>query len=114
MIHAGKGMTRDEYDDVQDYLSHDIRSGISLPAREDLGRGSIVGAATIIGCAPSRDRTSPWHIEGQYGFQIDELESRVIPFVPCKGALGFFDVPPEVAAQLREIAASQAAEDRKS
>jgi hypothetical protein len=34
-------------------------------------------------------------------------DARSLPFVPCKGALGFFDVPPDVAARLRALAAKE-------
>lgn len=110
LIHASKGMTRAEYDDVEDWLISDgtlAMASIQLPLCHELERGGIVGVATITDCIPSARRTSPWHIEGAFGFQIDD--ARPLPFVECKGALGFFDVPPDVAAQLRAAHASREA-----
>ncbi|VVE90768.1 ASCH domain-containing protein [Pandoraea bronchicola] len=113
LVHASKGMTRAEYEDVEDFLRYAVAGPrITLPVFDELDRGGIVGAATIIDCIPPERASSAWHMEDQFGFEISD--ARTIPFVPCKGALGFFDVPPDVAAQLREIAASQAAEERKS
>lgn len=100
LIHASKGMTRDEYDDVEDFLDY-TKTGIVLPQRECLERGGIVGVATIIDCVRPEQRTSQWHMEDQFGFQI--AEAKPLPFVACKGALGFFDVPADVAAQLRAM-----------
>jgi hypothetical protein len=99
LIHASKGMTRAEYEDVEDFAD-----GLQLPAREELERGGIVGVATIVDCVPAARRTSPWHMEDQFGFQI--ADARSLPFVECKGALGFFDVPEEVAHHLRKAHAS--------
>jgi integrase len=48
-----------------------------------------MSVATISDCLPASRRTSPWHAEGA--------------FVPCKGMLGFFDVPADVAAQVRQM-----------
>lgn len=104
LIHASKGMTRAEYDDVEDYLmfgSMPAMAAINLPARESLERGGIIGVATIADCVPASRRTSTWHIEGAFGFQL--VDARRLPFVECKGALGFFDVPHDVASKLREM-----------
>ncbi|AMR77626.1 ASCH domain-containing protein [Cupriavidus nantongensis] len=112
LIHASKGITRQEYEDVADFVRNlnraDFLTGneaapIVLPALEELQRGGIVGVATITDCVPSwAARVSQWHMEGQFGFQI--TDAKALPFVPCKGALGFFDVPADVLAALREHA----------
>lgn len=50
LIHAGKGMTRQEYADARDFMN-DIRiPTIRLPAYEELARGGIVGTATLVDC----------------------------------------------------------------
>ncbi|QGZ56698.1 ASCH domain-containing protein [Paraburkholderia acidiphila] len=100
LIHASKGMTRAEYDDVEGFLDYfDI--DIALPGQEKLHRGGIIGAATLTDCIPSAKRTSRWHMEGQFGFRLEEVKP--VPFVECKGALQFFDVPDDVATQLRQM-----------
>lgn len=83
LIHAGKGMTRVEYDNC-DWTSRDL--GVCLPHFLALQRGGIVGMAEIVDCVESSD--SPW-FTGPYGFVI--RNARPLPFQPCKGALNFFE-----------------------
>lgn len=49
--------------------------------------GGIVGEAEIVDCVSSS--RSPWFC-GPYGFVI--RNARHLPFRPCRGALGFFEV----------------------
>lgn len=89
LVHASKGMTRAEYDDVDLMLALDERlQYIRLPAFEQLERGGIVGKVTIAGCITASK--SPWFF-GQYGFCL--MNSKALPFTPLKGALGFFEAP---------------------
>lgn len=89
LVHASKGMTRKEYDDVDLMLALDERlQYIRLPAFEQLERGGIVGKVTIAGCITAS--RSPWFF-GKYGFEL--RDSRPLPFAPFKGSLGFFDAP---------------------
>jgi len=85
LIHASKGMTRQEYDDAEWSAEE---NGVKLPAFETLERGGIVGMAKLGNCVTGSD--SPW-FSGTYGFVIDEVKP--LPFQPLKGALGFFEVP---------------------
>jgi hypothetical protein len=64
LVHASAGMTRAEYEDVEDTLTLSQFSGqkIILPAREALERGGIVGRTTITGCVNQSD--SPWFFGG--------------------------------------------------
>ncbi|KFX64219.1 hypothetical protein KBK24_0121470 [Burkholderia sp. K24] len=101
LVHASKGMTRAEYEDAQDPLWASKGPTIELPPFEQLERGGIIGATTIDACIHPVDRTSHWHADGQYGFHL--IDSKPVPFVPCKGALQFFDVPADVAAQLQQM-----------
>lgn len=77
---------------------------------DSLRMGGIVGRATIVDCIVpvglrqgSTERhplaNDPWYV-GEYGLVLDEVEP--LPFVPCKGALGLWDVPKEVLAALAE------------
>lgn len=93
LVHASAGMTRAEYEDVEDTLTLSQFSAkrIILPSREELQRGGIVGRTTIAGCVNQSD--SPWFF-GPQGFVL--RDSKLVPFVPFKGALGFFDVPDEL------------------
>lgn len=92
LVHASKGMTREEYDDVELMLALDERlQYIRLPAFEQLERGGIVGKVIITGCITAS--RSPWFF-GKFGFEL--REAAPLPFTPFKGALGFFEVPDSV------------------
>lgn len=86
LIHASKGMTRGEYDDVELFLA--LRGlKIQLPAFEKLERGGIVGVAEISDCV--NKSASPWFM-GDYGFVV--RDARPLQFRQMNGALGFFSV----------------------
>jgi hypothetical protein len=94
LVHASKGMTREEYYDVEEMLRLSaVLSDLSvpLPAFEALERGGIVGKVTITGCITASK--SPWFF-GKYGFCL--LGAKPLPFAPVKGALGFFEVDGEL------------------
>ena len=61
---------------------------MGTPSFAELARGGIVGSVEIVDCVEDSD--SPWFI-GRYGFVL--RDPRPMPFVPWKGALGFFGVP---------------------
>lgn len=93
LIHAGLTYPKRDYrDDAEDYPD---QYGGSYPARESM-IGGIVGVATITGCVDRSD--SKWFM-GPYGFTL--TDAKPLPFVPCKGMLGFFNVPSDVAEKLR-------------
>ncbi|MBD9483872.1 hypothetical protein IB229_12875 [Pseudomonas sp. PDM14] len=50
-------------------------------------RYGLVSQATITGC--SSDSLSPWFF-GKFGFEL--AEAKPLPFQPCKGRLGFFEI----------------------
>lgn len=83
-IHAGKGMTVEEYEDCADMAEHCIIP-VTLPPFELLWRGGIVGTAELVDCV--EDHPSYWFC-GRYGFVI--RNAATTKFMPCKGALGFF------------------------
>lgn len=88
LIHAGKGMTRDEYESGESMLWLD--PGVQLPPFEALERGGIVGSVELVDCVT--DSESEWFF-GKYGFVL--REPKILPFTPYRGQLGFFEVPPE-------------------
>lgn len=86
LIHAAKGMTRTEWFACTLFIRGFAPSLIKLmPAPEELERGGIVGRATILNCVTHH--TSEW-FQGPYGFVLDDAQP--LPFVPCKGRLGFW------------------------
>lgn len=86
LIHAGKGMTRDEYESGESMLWLD--PGVQLPPFEALERGGIVGSVELVDCVT--DSESEWFF-GKYGFVL--REPKILPFMPYRGQLGFFEVP---------------------
>lgn len=90
LIHASAGMTRAEYEDFIDTVhaisrTHPLPVGLRVPAMVDLRKGGIVGIATLAGVVLAHP--SPWFF-GPIGLLLRNV--RPLPFMPCKGALGFF------------------------
>lgn len=124
LIHASKGMTRAEYEDAADFIrsvrSPDERAtppyeAFHRPERWMPGteRGGIVGRARLVSVLPpcpddcfhkllDTERCGrghpPWHMPEQCGFVIEDV--RALPFLACKGELGFFEVAEEVHDEL--------------
>lgn len=92
LIHAGKRWGPEQRQDLASIRRH--FPGISLPEKFDLG--GIVGRCDLIDCVHTSD--SPW-FNGPYGFVVAKAES--IPFIPCMGALGFFNLPAGIAVPER-------------
>lgn len=84
LIHAAKGMTGAEYSDAYHFA---LDLGVTIPPFNDLARGGIVGVATVTDC--SDESLSPWFF-GKYGFAL--TDAKCLPFTPCKGRLGFFNI----------------------
>lgn len=102
LIHASLGPSskkeaREEYDAACHTAK---RNGITcLPAFDKLERGGIVGQARIdyfaddMGDTERDDFDSVWRFSSGFRLSLNEA----LPFVPCKGSLGFFNpVFPEV------------------
>ena len=104
-IHAAKGMARDEYSDAAGFIgrtmdqpSFDVifaRGGITPPP-DRLERGGIIGTARVVDCVNGHD--SPWFF-GRWGFVLADV--RPVPFIPVRGALGFFPWRPADASEDR-------------
>lgn len=88
LVHASNWMTHDEYDDCRAFTA-DL--GIRIPKFEDLPRGGIVGEAEIVACRHDFGDSEhlSWWFLGTYGFRL--ANQKPLPFVPLRGALGFFD-----------------------
>lgn len=103
LIHAAKGMTEDQYDDAL-LFALDVDPTIVVPSPRALERGGIVGVAELYAVQPplTEDQKrltmerfanrgideDPWHMQDQFGFRLRNV--RPLPFLPCKGALGFW------------------------
>jgi hypothetical protein len=93
LMHASKGMTRDEYDGAM--LFSFGRTTAKPACMDALPRGGIVGSVEIVDCV--QRSSSAWFV-GDYGFVL--RDPQVLPFTPWKGRLGFFDVPQAALAEL--------------
>jgi len=86
LVHASKGMTRDEWAETY-FAVAEIDSALAdrMPRPDQIERGGIVGEIEIVDCVS--DSTSKW-FGGPFGFVL--RNPKPIPFHPCNGALGFF------------------------
>ncbi|WP_234053710.1 MULTISPECIES: hypothetical protein [unclassified Xanthobacter] len=78
MVHAGVSTAEIDLEDERER---------ALP------RGGIVGMARIIDCVTQMD--SDWFF-GRHGFVL--RDAFPLPLLPCNGAQGFFNVPPDIRA----------------
>lgn len=103
LIHAAKGMTREEYQVALDFaygVQPELRTfaiigsealggpwSKFIPDFEDLERGGIVGRATLKDVLdPPKEQMGwqhGWRMEGQFGFVLENI--RPVPFIPCRG-----------------------------
>jgi len=85
LIHAARGMTREEYDWACQFAEHCGVPTSYVPPFEDLPRGGIVGHANAVDFVEAS--TSPW-FTGPGAIVITDPVP--LPFTPCRGMLGFF------------------------
>lgn len=86
LIHAGKTMTKGDYEACAIFIS-DMETEWRMPSYEELRSqcGGIVGKAEIVDCVEWSH--SPWFV-GRFGFVI--RNGVTLPFRACRGALNFF------------------------
>jgi hypothetical protein len=93
LIHAAKGMTKAEHEACRLFVAGFApQLAKHLPWYQDLRFGGIVGQVTLLDCVTRHP--SEWFC-GPYGFVL--ADATPLPFVPCRGQLGFFDVELGVA-----------------
>jgi hypothetical protein len=74
-----------------------VLPGGRKPTDEDLkDRGCIIGVAEIVDVVTKS--SSNWFV-GPYGFVLKNPQSLPEP-IPCKGALGFWRIPPDVLEEM--------------
>jgi len=113
LLHASMGSTLDECLEALAWMQsrHLIESrDPRWPGLKNVERGGICGYAELVDVvAPGPttatvpremiDELSRWHMPQQYGFVLRKV--RRIPFAPCRGALGLFEVAPDVERAVR-------------
>ena len=106
LLHASKGCARVEYESAVASIWA-ANPDVVVPPLAELPRGALVGAMTVVNCV---DRPPPgqerWWC-GPYALVLENVFVLPRP-VPCGGARGFWRVPPDVARQVRELAAGGA------
>lgn len=101
LIHASRRCTAADYDAAVLFLKASwlMEALAALPLRGELDLGGIVGTVRIVDAV--REHASPW-FNGPLGLVL--ADAQPLKIHPCKGALGFFNVPgfvprlPEVPA----------------
>lgn len=91
LIHAAKGLTRQEWGAAWDFAHASgarFKSVVMDVNMHEIARGGIIGSVEIVDCVTSS--SSRWWM-GPVGFAL--RDPRPLPFLPYKGRLGFFDVP---------------------
>lgn len=87
LIHTGLTLELEAASDLRKGIHPVTGEPLALDLPDEFPLGGIVGEAEIVDCVTQS--TSPWFV-GPYGLVI--ANARPLPFVPCKGALGFFEV----------------------
>ena len=82
LIHAARRWGREERVNLEM-----VRREFGIDVPDDLHLGGIVGKANVTDCVGRSE--SPWFF-GPWGFVLRDAGR--IPFLPCKGALGFFSI----------------------
>ncbi len=100
---ASAGMTGKGYTEASLFAS--VR-GVIVPPFNDLRRGVVLGTAVAFDCVcpgslPLSTADMAWSMPGQHVHLWRSVRKLDRP-IPIKGALGFFTVPPEIEAAIRE------------
>ena len=104
-IHAAKNVGKRELEDAISGIVEINPAAYDLwPGRDRIELGGIVGVARLVDCRLNRYEApkSLWETPENFGLVLADV--RPLPFVPCKGALGFWKVPADVQARIREAA----------
>jgi hypothetical protein len=102
LLHAAKGCTQTELVGALVWMAENAdpdTMGV-FPGLGAIERGGICGYAEIVDVVPpgglpfgvlaTKDELR-WHMPEQWGFVLRDVMR--LPFTPCRGALGFFEVP---------------------
>jgi hypothetical protein len=73
------------------------RRAPKVPPRDEWILGAIIGFVDLIDCVD--DSHSKWYF-GPFGYVLANPRPLIKPVV-CKGALGFWDIPPEILRKCR-------------
>jgi hypothetical protein len=98
-IHSSAKMTRIEMEEACEFMESFVpRFSAPRFRQEQFPTGVLLGTVHIVDCVRASD--SPWFV-GEYGFVLQDEVAFANP-LPCRGALGFWDVPTDLATRARE------------
>ncbi len=104
LIHASKTWDSDSFQNYKTLIEpfRRAKSLAACPFPPDMPEipnlypfGGIVGIAELVDVVT--ESSDPWFF-GDYGFCL--ANARPLPFAPCKGALNFWNVPPDILEKL--------------
>ena len=92
-IHASAKCTYGEYEDAMDFVFRFDRAlAKSIPARDCLAYGAVLGSVMMTGCVT--EHPSPF-FQGHYGHVYSDPRELAVPIL-CRGSLGLWEPPAEV------------------
>lgn len=93
VIHAAKGMTRDEFESGRDCIARAVafhgKPRVECPRPDELVRGALIGTVEVLGTLGPDGSTSPWWAGG-HALRLAAPEALDEPW-PLTGALGYFE-----------------------
>jgi hypothetical protein len=97
-IHSSAKLHRSDMEDACDFMRSFIpRFSAERFRADNVPPGVILGTVEIVGCVLAS--TSPWFCGG-YGFVLRNATAFAKP-IPCRGALGFWEVPTNLMELMR-------------
>lgn len=94
-VHAGKKFDQLGYEKI---IARRPELKAIIPAPGEFERGGIVGVVDIVDCVS--EHSSEW-FWGGYAFVL--AKPAPLPFIPCRGALGFFEIGSEVPTSIFQL-----------
>lgn len=104
LIHSSASITREEAEDFRDFINDRGLRGSWCAGRNamELPTGVILGVVDMVDCVEASD--SPWFM-GKFGYVLANPRPFATP-IAAKGALGFWRVPGELEASVRQAMAA--------
>lgn len=94
LVHASKQLD-DNIETVLQTITQ-VFPRLILPRIHEFQLGGVIGLSSVVDCVT--DSKDPWAIEGAQHLVLGE--SKPLPFIPCRGALGFWEAPTSVTADV--------------
>ncbi len=106
-MHVSQSMSNKDEKFCLDFVKKIGLDPTEIPKRSNLVFGGIVARFKIVDVilpggktrsgGPHPQASDRWYM-GKWGYVLEDVEP--VPFIPCKGALSVWAIPPDVAVQL--------------